>query len=242
VTADDRTPFYVGKGTGHRFSNHLAPSLGGVNGLKAAAIAATRAAGGHFCFTFPVMGVDEDEAHQIELATIRKIGRSQVGAGPLTNMTDGGDGMTGLTALKGLANKRLKPVVIDGTEYPGLVIAAERTGIHYNCLLRRIRSGWPGYYYVDEGPRRDRRKKVVAKERRWKPVVAEGIEYASLTLAATALGVHPPCISRRIKHGWEGYFYKHEGQRPRSRPVRYSEEHRQQIRETLEKTRMAQAG
>ena len=45
----------------------------------------------HFCD-------EEREAHQLEIELIRRIGRHDLKSGPLTNQTDGGEGITGLSS------------------------------------------------------------------------------------------------------------------------------------------------
>ncbi len=84
-------PFYVGKGKGDRYKDehngrntHFRRKIRKIKteGLKPV--------------PFPIdLGLTEKEAFELEIELITLIGRSNLGNGPLTNLTDGGDGTSG---------------------------------------------------------------------------------------------------------------------------------------------------
>lgn len=81
-------PCYVGKGHGKRAFSHEAKSH---NPHLERII---RKAGGELPTVFPREGLTEAEAFETEVALIKAIGRKKNG-GPLVNMTDGGEGVSG---------------------------------------------------------------------------------------------------------------------------------------------------
>lgn len=106
---EDDTPFYVGKGKGRRWKDHLLPSAARHNPYKTAIIRKMAAAGQPLRVIKIAEGLTEPAAFALERETIAKIGRHP--KGPLTNLTDGGDGSTGLRhteAHKAAISARMK--------------------------------------------------------------------------------------------------------------------------------------
>ena len=83
-------PCYVGKGKGERWKRHLNKSHNPY--LQRIA----KKAGGNLPIVIIRSNLTHAEAFEIEIAFIKAIGRIKNG-GPLVNMTDGGDGVVGLT-------------------------------------------------------------------------------------------------------------------------------------------------
>ena len=91
-------PFYVGKGFDDRMYDHVKPcytkydkNLHKIRTLKIIADSGIP----------PIIdlvgeGLDEVSAFNLEIKTIAQYGRSDLGLGPLTNLTNGGEGLTGL--------------------------------------------------------------------------------------------------------------------------------------------------
>lgn len=104
----DGKPFYVGKGIGQRVFAHEAEARNTMfRTHKLNVIRSTHRAGSLIGYAIPHLCDDEAEAHALEVKLIAEIGRHDLNRGPLTNQTDGGEGITGLseeTLARKLAN------------------------------------------------------------------------------------------------------------------------------------------
>jgi hypothetical protein len=87
-------PFYVGKGKGSRWTQHEWKS-NRENSRKRAAIEQILAAGIDVPKIKLHENLTEETARAYEKALIAAIGRDDKGVGPLVNMTDGGEGISG---------------------------------------------------------------------------------------------------------------------------------------------------
>lgn len=87
----DMTPCYVGKGSGNRIGQHFAD---GDNHHNPHLANIMKKAGGKLPYVILHDHLDEGTAFEFEIATIASIGRKAKG-GPLVNMTDGGEGISG---------------------------------------------------------------------------------------------------------------------------------------------------
>lgn len=90
-------PFYIGKGKGDRAYRHFKESrlkternLHKINKLKKA-----KREGKEVLVEFLRESITEKQALRLEKFWIAKIGRNDLGLGPLTNQTSGGDGLSG---------------------------------------------------------------------------------------------------------------------------------------------------
>ena len=101
----DYEPFYVGKGYGDRYNNHLNEKRI-VNRHKSGKINNIKKVGLLPEIVFICDGVSDDVAKSVEISVISKIGRYP--NGPLTNLTDGGDGTLGLNRSQDSIDKQIK--------------------------------------------------------------------------------------------------------------------------------------
>ena len=89
----DGTPFYVGKGVGLRVLQHVSEARNRARLThKLNTIRAIERRGSVVSYSVAGVFDDEVEAHRHEMMLIRQIGRYDLGQGPLTNQTDGGEG------------------------------------------------------------------------------------------------------------------------------------------------------
>lgn len=89
----DLTPLYVGAGIGHRRYRQ------GINGSHNNELAAVmKESGGSLPFTILKEWLTRTEAEALEVEWIARIGREDLGTGPLINHTNGGRGVAGLSA------------------------------------------------------------------------------------------------------------------------------------------------
>jgi hypothetical protein len=93
----DHEPFYAGKGKGRRDKAHLSEtSLSGVNPFKNNKIRKIVDSDLSPIIIRLAEELTDAEALQGEIEAIAIIGRSDLGNGPLTNLTDGGESTTGM--------------------------------------------------------------------------------------------------------------------------------------------------
>lgn len=93
----DGTPFYVGKGIGRRIFFHESEALGLGRSHKLNVIRAITKSGNQVGYDFAGFYESESECHGREIAEIKFHGRHDLKTGPLTNLTDGGEGVAGLS-------------------------------------------------------------------------------------------------------------------------------------------------
>lgn len=90
---DDGRIFYVGKGFGYRWNHHAIAARSGKRGHRFNIIRDMQARGIEMAKVKIHEGLTEAVAHEYEVALIGAIGRQP--HGPLTNVTDGGEGASG---------------------------------------------------------------------------------------------------------------------------------------------------
>jgi hypothetical protein len=208
------TPFYVGKGSGIRVLQHEMDSEHINNPFKARIIKKLLKDSHSVGYSLEYFD-DESAAHQREVELIALIGRRNRDKGPLANLTDGGEGTVGHIGLRGEDNPRARAVFCDGIRYGSTLDASRELGITDGAIRIRCETGWPGYYFEDEGQQPEKEGRLFRYK---KPVSIDGKEYESLSEAARQLDCDLRLLHKRINFGWPGYFYVEEGQRPRRRP------------------------
>jgi len=97
LSRPDGTPFYVGKGVGRRLFCHERDALGPDRSHKLNTIRQIKNFGYDIRYEIVAFYEDEGECHAQEIAEILRIGRHDLGTGPLTNLTGGGEGTSGLS-------------------------------------------------------------------------------------------------------------------------------------------------
>lgn len=91
----ESSPFYIGKGKNRRAWEHLLPCCHSDDSHKSNKIRKAYREDNIILVEFLRENVTEKQAHRLEKYWIAKVGRSDLGLGPLTNHTNGGDGVSG---------------------------------------------------------------------------------------------------------------------------------------------------
>ena len=93
----DGRPFYVGKGKHRRLFAHEREALGQAKSHKLNTIRAIHRSGHLVAYHIVAFFADEQACFAREKAEILRLGRHDLGTGLLTNQTEGGEGVTGLS-------------------------------------------------------------------------------------------------------------------------------------------------
>lgn len=205
-------PFYVGKGHRWRLGKHEMLSEQGSNIYKTRIIKKHGEYGAKPLYSVIDFFDDEQKALTLEIQLISLIGRHDLHSGPLCNRTNGGDGSPGHLAARRGDSASARAVVADGANYPCLQDAADVLSVTAGAVSCRIKNGWDGYYYLDEG-QREPKPNLLGRYR--KQVVVAGQEFQSASDASRALNIDVRMISKRIGYGWDGYYYLDQGQLPK---------------------------
>ena len=174
-------PFYIGKGCGKRYKDHLSETAESTcNHLKFAVI--SRLLERQLTPTIEIYKTElsDSEAKSIEIDLIKQYGRLIDYTGPLTNKTLGGDGCTGFThtteTKKLLSDQRKGRIPYNkGISRPG--VGGRKTGTTWSESERNtqleVRSK-PGYYDFNKCPNRAKKisdskkgKPGSAKDKHW---------------------------------------------------------------------------
>ena len=101
IDPKDALPFYIGKGNGDRMYIHESETKAGIipndrNLYLFNSIKEILNNGQNVIYKKIIDNIEESEAFSIEMSEIKKYGRKNNGSGILCNMTDGGEGVSGL--------------------------------------------------------------------------------------------------------------------------------------------------
>jgi len=152
------TPFYVGYGKGQRAQSHLQeagrPTTKRTNLHKIRTIRKIQAARYQPFILIHTTGLTYNEAQNLERRLIGQLGRSSMQEGPLTNLTDGGDGLVNpsVETRKRIADRPYRT----GPSNPFYGVNAWKkwrsTGISSSTRekLRAAKLGKPGTPHTDE--------------------------------------------------------------------------------------------
>lgn len=152
IRPDQNQPFYVGKGKNQRiFEHEKEVDYGFVcNPYKVNIIKKILSSGSKLIYAIDSFFTNEEDALDHECKLIAEIGRSELGAGSLTNRTDGGDGFLGLIDFSNHARSGRS---LDKDEkyswLPGNInVLMERTqGIREEALLHYLNKAMYGEDY-----------------------------------------------------------------------------------------------
>ena len=131
-------PFYCGKGIGDRAWAHLRPSeWARCWNACHRKIKALLDRGIKYEVDIVQQGLTESEAMSLETATIKRIGRKDLGTGPLLNHTDGGEGSSGYEFSEESKRKMSKAKLgrIDPKRKPIV-------GLMFGTIVERFDSIW----------------------------------------------------------------------------------------------------
>jgi hypothetical protein len=115
-----------------------------------------------------------------------------------------------------VADKKKRPVLINGIRYDGVIDAAKEIGVWENTISNWCKRGYDTKgnpcKYIDE-----EQKKYTIHKTSSKAVLIDGIEYSSLREAANALGVKdtsPLCKALKANRPYKGHICKYVNQQP----------------------------
>ncbi len=229
----DFEPFYIGKGKGNRFTHHHSGETS--NPFKARKIAKIERQGLKVEYCVKKYQLTERQALDFECTLIQRIGRRDHGLGPLTNLTDGGDGLINPSKATrekiGKASKGRKTFLgkkhTDETkakigrarlgkihsEESKRMMSQKQQGSnngffgkeHSNETKEKLRAAKLGKVSPNKGVPMSEEQKQKLRLTNRKKCQAEGKVFPSLHEAAEALGIHPDTLRRRISRGTEGY-------------------------------------
>lgn len=171
-------PFYIGKGAGRRYKDHLTEKLKKhCNHLKLAIIDRITKLGIAPIIEIYKDNLTDEQSKDLEITLIKEYGRLIDYAGPLTNKTLGGDGCCGYKhseetkKLYSLQRKGKTPYN-KGMSRPG--IGGRKLGTGWSAEERKKHEenrSRPGYYDYAKNPERTRK---ISESKKGKPGPATG--------------------------------------------------------------------
>jgi len=100
-----------------------------------------------------------------------------------------------VTPSKKILGRYKKPVFVEGRNYESLSEAGEKTGYGFKQIAKRIKYGWSGYYYLDEGQLP--RKTIWSSRTDKVPVIIRGKSYSTVAEAVKDTGESTAMVSKR---------------------------------------------
>lgn len=128
-------PFYIGKGKGQRIKAHLYPNSLKLRSRKNNTIKSIKNKGLDPIFIKLSENLSESNSLQLEKYLVTKIGRLDLKTGPLTNLTDGGDGASNLILEK--TRKIVYQFDLNGffiKKYKSITEAANLNNLKTSCI------------------------------------------------------------------------------------------------------------
>lgn len=135
VRPDTGSIFYIGKGSGDRAEHHIKWPDRQCNPHKANIIRKLDNLGSPARVEIIIDGLSESQAYEAESVLIKKIGRHPMG--PLVNLTDGGDGLRGLTRTP--AHKAAISKALRGMKKNGAALDAALANLEKGRLALAVR-------------------------------------------------------------------------------------------------------
>lgn len=202
-------PFYVGKGSGRRLQWHRYDPKSTRNRIKWGVIERIRKAGLEYAVVNLVEGLTEDEAFALEVRAIAAIGRRNKGTGPLTNLTDGGEGASGWVPSEAELERRRKASAGSNNPMYGKPTYGFKGKLHTAETKKIIQEKATGVE-VDGDTRELLSSKTAqswAKGRKARCRVSVfGTIHTSIRQASIASGINRETLLARIKAGVPGYL------------------------------------
>ena len=200
---DNNELFYIGKGTGWRHLKSARPD--NTNSIKNRIIKKIIKEGKEPIPKILFDNMTEEEAYSKEVELINEYGRISDGSGTLANLSLGGEG--GLSGVEfSEEHKKNMSIAKIGSNNPmfGVKLSKEQKRV-----LSEIRKGNKNHFFGKSHKEESKEKMRKAKEKLYKPLVIDGVNYKSLTEASEKLKIHKPTISSRCKNSnFPNYKFK----------------------------------
>ena len=211
-------PFYVGKGKDKRIKAHFMPSSLRMDSFKNNKIKKILESGGEVLSEVLARDLMEDEAYTQEQSIITKIGRRDMGNGPLTNLSDGGYGTKNCQIY--CTRKRVYKYSPDGEligEYDSVKHAAGENGLaigNISKCCKKKANTCGGYFWSFRGD-----EKRFVKNRKNKRIHQYDMEgnlvrcWDSVNDASMGSGIRHSAISRICKGeliSKDGFYFRYE--------------------------------
>ncbi len=168
-------PFYIGKGKAGRAHSHFKetilereahlPKTRKILGLKRLGLAPL--------VVFKKKNLTDKQACLVERALIQRIGRRNLRTGPLTNLTDGGEGHSGFSPSAETVEKHRRHFDVFAFDGRSLTLGqwASEYGISRQLIRRRLNNGWSVAEAITSPaglvPEKYKRKAAVNRKRAW---------------------------------------------------------------------------
>lgn len=243
IRPDTNNPFYIGKGTNtpppYRVFQHeknVETKHPEQNTLLHDIIKKLERENYTIKYEIEFFDVEQDALNR-EIELISRFGRIDLGSGCLANLTEGGEGISGISdetrqkmsnsrtekwrqdpqyrkkhtarIRRGVNHPFAKPVFVYGKRFETKKKACDELGFSYGKIDTLIKNGVPGCYYEAEGQRPEKIKQ--------RTVVVKGKPFSSEREASKDLTINMSrgAIQRAIHRGEEGFYKISEGQRSR---------------------------